>query len=91
MYVDNPSIEEKYYSSSSELRSFSTKPPSSKCAKVIMSPVCSWSDVAYRIYNNSGLVSSVSEYGCDVYADAQENVSSNTTSCEEYDFRVLGT
>ena len=56
-----------------------------------MSPVCSWYDVAYRIYETAGRIESASEYGRDVYANALENVSSNTTSCEENIFRVLGT
>ena len=31
-------------------------------------------DVAYRIYETAGCVSSASEYGCGVYANALENV-----------------
>ena len=43
------------------------------------------------MYNTDGRVASASEYGCGMYANALENVSSNTTSCEETIFRVLGT
>ena len=43
--VDNSSIEYKINSSSSALHYFSTKFPSSNCAKVIKSPVLSWDDI----------------------------------------------
>ena len=52
--VENSSIEEKTDSSYSALRLFSTKSPSSKYAKVIMSPVYSWDDVVYGIYKTAG-------------------------------------
>ena len=47
--VDNSSIEDKIDSYHSALRLFYTKVPSSKYAKVIMSPVCSWDDAVYGI------------------------------------------
>ena len=50
----------------------------------------SWDDAAYGIYETSGCTVSASEYGSDVYANALENVLSNTTSCEETVFCVLG-
>ena len=34
-----------------------------------MSPVCSWDDVGYIIYETAGLITSASEYGRDVYAN----------------------
>ena len=48
-----------------------------------MLPVCSWDDVAYRIYNNSVCIVGAYEYGCDVYANTLGLISSNATSCEE--------
>ena len=56
---------------------------SSNCSKVIISPVFSWDDVAYRMYNTNGRVPSAYEYEHEVYANALENVLSNTTSFEE--------
>ena len=56
-----------------------------------MSPVCSWDDVAYGIYKHCGCIASAYEYRRDVYANALENVSPNTTSFEEIIFCVLGT
>ena len=70
------------YLSSSALKEFSNKPPYSNCAKVIMLPVCSWYDVAYRIYENVGLMASASQYGHYVYANVLERVLSDTTSRE---------
>ena len=89
--IDDSSIESKIYSSSATLRSFSTKFTSSSCAKVIISPVCSWDDVSYEIYENYGRITSDSGFRRDVYANALENHSSNTMSCEETILRVLGT
>ena len=43
----------------------------------------------YGIYETAGRVASASEYGCDVYANSLENVSSNKTSREETIKRVL--
>ena len=59
--------------------------------KVIMSPVYPWGDVAYGIYEISGRITIDSEYGCELHTNVLENVSSNTTSCEETIFWVLGT
>ena len=42
------------------------------------------------MYNTPDRVSSASEYGRDMYDNALENVLSNTTSCEENIFHVLG-
>ena len=89
--VDVSSIEAKFYSYYSELRSFSTKLPSSKCSKAIMSPVCSWDDAVYVIYNTYGCIASASEYSSDIYANALETLSSNTTSFEKTILCVLGT
>ena len=89
--VDISSIEDEFYLSSFVLGLFSNKFPSSKCAKFIMSKVCSWHDVSYEIYNTSGFISSASEYVCDVYDNTLENVLANTTSCEGNVFCVLGT
>ena len=54
--VYDSSIESKIGSSYATLRSFSTKPPSSNCAKVIILPVCSWYDVVYGIYKTAGFI-----------------------------------
>ena len=89
--VDDSSIESKIDSPSYKLHLFSTKLHSSKYSKVIMSPFCSWDDVAYGIYKTAGCVMIASEYGRDIYANALEKYLSNTTSCEETIFRVLGT
>ena len=69
-YVDDSSIESESYSSSSTLRSFSAKLASSNCEKVIILPAYSWDDVACGIYEAAGSVTSDSEYGRDVYANA---------------------
>ena len=55
--VDNSSIEEKI---DSYLRSFSTKHPSSNCARVIMSPVRSWYYIVYGIYDTDFCMASAS-------------------------------
>ena len=89
--VYDSTIEDKVYLSSSSLHSFSTKLPSSNCAKVIMLQVLSWDDLAYGIYESSGRITSASEYGCDVYANKLRKVSSNKTSWEETIIRVIGT
>ena len=81
--VYESSIEAGIDSSSSALRSFSGNFPSSKCAKFIMLPVCSWNDVAYRIYNSASHIASASEYRRDVYSNALENILSNKTSCKK--------
>ena len=72
--VDDSSIESEIYSSSATLRSFVTKLPSSKFAKVIILPVYSWYDVAYGIYKTDGCVASASVYRRDVYPNALEKV-----------------
>ena len=56
-----------------------------------MSQVCLLDDVAYGIYDISDCVMSASEYGCDVYYNAIDNVFSNTMSCEETIFCALVT
>ena len=89
--VDDSSIEAKIDSSSAILRLFSTIFLSENCAKVIISPVFSWDDVSYEIYENYGRITSDSGFRRDVYANALENHSSNTMSCEETILRVLGT
>ena len=68
--ADDSSIEAEIDSSSSNLLLFSNYSPYSNCAKVIISPVCSWEDTAYVIYDTAGRVSSAYEYGRDVYAKA---------------------
>ena len=89
--ADDSSIEPKIDSYSTKSRSFSNKFPSSNCEKVIILPVYSWDYVAYVMYNTNGLIVSASEYGYDVYTNSLENVSSNTTPCEEAIFCVIGT
>ena len=66
----------KFYTNSysSALHSFSTKFPSSNCEKVIISPVCSWYDVGYGIYETPGRIVSASIYRRDVYVNVIENV-----------------
>ena len=56
-----------------------------------MYPVCSLDDVVYVIYKTAGCIMSASEYRSDVYANALYFFYSNTTSCEETIFCVLGT
>ena len=56
-----------------------------------MSPFCSWYDVLHGIYETSGHISSASEYGCGVYANALDLFWSDTMSYEETTFRLLGT
>ena len=56
-----------------------------------MLPVWSLYDVVYGIYETAVIIVSESEYRFDVHADALHNVLSNTMSCEENIFRVLGT
>ena len=50
-----------------------------KLWKVIMKPVFSWDDVAYKIYETAGHTASVSIYGRDVYNNALDFFS-NTMS-----------
>ena len=71
--MDNSSVEGKIDSSYSELGYFSTKPPSSNCKNIRMSPVCLLYDVAYRMYENAGRIESASEYRRDVYANTEKN------------------
>ena len=90
--IDDSSIEaeiDSYYSVKFIL--FPNKPPSSNCEKVMISQFCSWDDVAYGIYKTSGCIASDSNYRSYVYANALENVSSNTYSREENILCVLGT
>ena len=68
--IGDLSIESKIDSSSTKLRSFSTQSPSSKCEKFIISPVCSWDYVAYRIYETDGHVAGAPEYRRDMYVNA---------------------
>ena len=65
--------------------------PSSNCANVITSPVCYFEYVAYGVYVTVGRIAIASEYGRDVYDDALEKLSSNTTSYNDITFLVLGT
>ena len=46
--------------------------------------------MAYGIYETASCIASESEYRHDVYANAIENVLSNTTSCDKTIYRVLG-
>ena len=61
MSIDYLSTEAKMDSSFATLRSFSTKSSSSKCAKAIILPVCSWNYEVYVIYDTDGCVASSSE------------------------------
>ena len=54
--------------------------PSSICANVITSPVCSLEDVAYGVYVTAGRIAIASAYGRDEYDSALEKLSSNITS-----------
>ena len=65
------------------LRYYDSKPPSSNCANVNISPVCYFEDVAYGMYNTSGRIAIASEYGCDVYTKALGKLSSKITSYED--------
>ena len=59
--------------------------------KVIMSPVFSLEDVAYGVYVTAGRIAIASAYGRDVYDNALEKLSSNTTSYDDITFLLLGT
>ena len=48
------------------------KPPSSNCANVITSPVCSLEDVAYGVYVTVGRIAIAFAYGRDAYDNALE-------------------
>ena len=61
-------------SSSTKFRSFPNTPPYSNWEKFIMLPVFLWDDVLHRIYDTSGHNMSASEYLCDDYTNALENV-----------------
>ena len=52
------SLESEIDLSSSILWSFFNKPPTLKCAKVAMLPVCSWDDVAYGMHDTAGIITS---------------------------------
>ena len=62
--------------------------PSSNCANLITSPVCYLKDVAYGVYVTVGRIVIASAYGRDVYDNALEKLSSNTTSYDEITFLV---
>ena len=81
--VDESSIESKIDSYYNTLSNFPTKSLSSNCAKVIIFPVFSCDDSEYRIHKTDVCVASASEYGHDMFANAIENSSLITTSCEE--------
>ena len=68
-----------------------TESPSLQCAKFITSPVCSWDDAASGIYETDGCIVSVSEYICDVYANALKNVSLNKCRVKKHISGVLDT
>ena len=88
----NSSIAAKINSSYSDtLHFFSTKPPSSNYAEVIISPVFSWDDVAYERYQTADCVASAFEYVCDMYYNALGFPPPNTTSCDKNIFCVVGT
>ena len=73
------------------LRVLLNKFPSSNCADVITSPVCSLDDVAYGAYVTVGGIAIASAYGRDEYDSALTKLSSNFTSYDEITFLVLGT
>ena len=50
---------------------------------MIISPVCSFEDVTYGMYNTSIRIYIASEYGCDVYTKALDKLSSKMTSYED--------
>ena len=57
---------------------------------MIILPVCSLEDVAQGVYVTAGRIAIASEYGCGVYANTLEKLSSNTPSYEDIIFLVLG-
>ena len=63
----------------------------SNCVNVITLPVCYLEDIAYGVYVTAGRIAIASEYGRDVYDNALEKLSSNTTSYEDIIFFVLDT
>ena len=65
--------------------------PSSNCVNVIISPVCSFEEVTYRVYVTSGRIAITYEEGYDVYANALEKLFPNTTLYKDIIFIVLGT
>ena len=65
--------------------------PSSNCANVITSPVCSLDDAAYGVYVTTGRIAIASEYSRDVYDSALEKLLSNLTSYDKITFLVLST
>ena len=67
---DDSPIEYEMYLSYNKFLLFFNKHPSSKCAKVIMSPVFSCDDVACGLYETVGCIKSASEYGRDMYSNA---------------------
>ena len=73
------------------LRVSLNKFPSSKCANVIMSPVCYLDDVAYGVYVTAGRIAIASAYGRDEYDSALTKITSNRRSFDEITFLVLGT
>ena len=73
------------------LRGCDSKPPSSNCANVIISPVWSFKDLSYGMYETTGCIDIPSEYGCDVYAKALETISSKSTLYEDTILPLWGT
>ena len=70
--ADDSSIESKTDLSSTKFHLFYNNSSSSNGAKVIMSPVFPWDDIAYEIYKTAGSIAIAYEYVCDVYANALE-------------------
>ena len=84
--ANDSSIESEIGLFSTKLGSFSNKPPSSNCVKVIMLLGCLWDDVSYGRYETTDCVASTYEYGIYVYANALDPPpappASNATSCK---------
>ena len=57
------------------LQDSDSKSPYSKCADMIIPPVCYFEDVVYRMYDTAGLIVIASDYSCDVYINILDKLS----------------
>ena len=58
---------------------------------MIILPVFSLEDIAYGVYDTAVIIAIASEYGCDVYDNVLEKLSSKTASYEDIIFLVTVT
>ena len=58
---------------------------------MITSPVFSFEEVEYGMYDTSGRIAIASKYGCNVYYKALEKLSSKMKSYEDATLRLSGT